>query len=94
VVWGGPASVGLLPEKVSVLNVSKPRRNVSSPRRKRGDLAQQRRRHANVGDKVIILAFAILPQTELAAHQARIIILGEKNRIVSRRHESPEDNIP
>jgi aspartate 1-decarboxylase len=46
-------------------------------------------RHAAVGDKVIILAFAVLTAAEIKKHKAKIVILGEDNKIVSARTERP-----
>ena len=46
-------------------------------------------RSAAVGDKVIILTYAAVAETELAEHQANIVILGPNNRVKSRRRDRP-----
>jgi aspartate 1-decarboxylase len=46
-------------------------------------------RSAAVGDKVIILTYAALSAQEISSHQARIVILGAGNKVLSSRAESP-----
>ncbi|NQU74816.1 MAG: aspartate 1-decarboxylase [Planctomycetes bacterium] len=36
----------------------------------------------NVGDKVIIMCFAMMDEAELSKHRAQVIVLDEKNRLV------------
>ena len=85
---------GILPlEQISVLNLSTGgrletyaiRANTNGVISLNGAAA----RHASPGDKVIILAYASVPETELGRHKARIVILGEGNRIVASRIETP-----
>jgi aspartate 1-decarboxylase len=85
---------GILPyEKISVLNVSTGHRleTYVIPGQANGELSLNgaAARHAAVGDKVIILAFAVLNTKEVKAHKARIVILGDGNKIVSSRTERP-----
>jgi len=85
-------AAGILPlEKVSVLNVTTGGRletyAIRSPAPGEISLNGAAARHASVGDKVIILTYAGVPENELAQHQARIVILGPKNSIASQRTE-------
>jgi aspartate 1-decarboxylase len=85
---------GILPlEKISVLNVSTGARLETYVIRgeKNGELSLNgaAARHAAVGDKVIILAYAELPQKEIRSHKARIVILNKHNKIISTRLASP-----
>lgn len=85
---------GILPyEKVSVLNVATGGRleTYVIPAKKRGEISLNgaAARHANVGDKVIILSFAGVPADKIGSHKARIVILGAGNKVVSTRTESP-----
>ena len=87
---------GLLPfEKVSVLNVNTGHRleTYVIAAEKKGEISLNgaAARYANVGDKVIIIAFAILSEKEMAAHKARIVILGKDNRVVSTRRQGPRE---
>jgi len=83
---------GILPfEKISVLNVSTGGRleTYVIPGKKDGELSLNgaAARHAAVGDKIIILAFAVLTPAQIRSHRARIVILGHENKIVSCRTE-------
>ena len=85
---------GMLPlEKISVLNVSTGARLETYVIRSEvpGEISLNgaAARHAAVGDKVIILSFVAVAENELAAHKARIVILGPKNQITSSRTDSP-----
>jgi aspartate 1-decarboxylase len=79
-------------EKVLVLNVSTGSRletyaiRSSTP----GEISLNgaAARYASPGDKVIIIAFAILPENEIAAHQARILILNDRNQVVTSKLQS------
>ena len=87
---------GILPcERVSVLNVSTGGRLDTYVIRgkKNGELSLNgaAARHATVGDKVIIVAYALVPDDQLAKHKACIVIVDEKNRVVSTRAASPLD---
>ncbi len=81
---------GILPfEKVSVLNVSTGHRleTYVIPARAKGEISLNgaAARHATVGDKVIILAFAIVADADIDAHRARVVILDDRNKITSAR---------
>jgi aspartate 1-decarboxylase len=83
---------GILPlEQISVLNLSTGGRLETYAIRadKPGHISLNgaAARHASVGDKVIILAYAAVPDNKAAAHKARIVILGQRNRVVSSRLE-------
>lgn len=83
---------GMLPlEKISVLNVSTGSRLETYVIRgkKNGELSLNgaAARHAAVGDKVIILAYAEVSVKEVRSHKARIVILDKNNKIVSCRTE-------
>jgi len=85
---------GILPlEQISVLNLSTGGRleTYAIRAKKNGviSLNGAAARHASPGDKVIILSYASLAENEIARHQARIVILGEANRIASTRTERP-----
>jgi aspartate 1-decarboxylase len=85
---------GILPlEKVSVLNVATGHRleTYVIPAKTKGEISLNgaAARHASVGDKVIILSFAVLDKEEIASHKARIVILGADNKVASSRDESP-----
>lgn len=87
-------AAGILPlEKVSVLNVSTGHRleTYVIPAKTDGEISLNgaAARYASVGDKVIILSFAVLDQREIAAHKARIVILGANNKVVSSRDDRP-----
>jgi aspartate 1-decarboxylase len=45
-------------------------------------------RQAAPGDKVIILSYTLMSASEIPAHRARIVLLGENNQILSRREEA------
>jgi len=74
-------------EKVLVLNVSTGNRLETYAIRSatRGEIALNgaAARYASPGDKVIIIAFAILSDSEIATHRARILILNDRNQIKS-----------
>ncbi len=82
-------------EKVSVLNVATGGRleTYVIPARKKGEISLNgaAARHANVGDKVILLTYAVLGDDDVAGHEARIVILDAKNRIVSTRDASTRE---
>ena len=85
---------GILPlEKLSVLNVATGGRLETYVIRSEtpGEISLNgaAARSAAVGDKVILLTYAAVSEDELASHQARIVVLGEGNRIVSSRSENP-----
>ena len=85
---------GIVPfEKVAVLNVSTGARietyAIRSETKGEISLNGAAARSAAVGDKVIILTFATVDETELAKHKARILILGAGNRLKSSRFEAP-----
>ncbi len=85
---------GILPyEKVSVLNISTGHRleTYVIPAKTRGEISLNgaAARYATVGDKVIIIAFAIVPEDRIASHEARIVMLGDRNRILSTRIDRP-----
>jgi aspartate 1-decarboxylase len=87
-------ATGILPlEKVSVLNVSTGGRleTYVIHSKKPGEISLNgaAARHASVGDKIIILTYAVLPENELKDHKARIVILDDENKVVSSRDESP-----
>ena len=87
------AASGMLPlEKISVLNVSTGARLETYVIRatKPGEISLNgaAARYAAVGDKVILLAFTVVPQENLKTHRARIVILDEKNNVTSARDES------
>src|SRR5712671_4648597 len=87
---------GILPfEKVSVLNVSTGGRLetyvIRSKTKGEISLNGAAARHANPGDKVIILAYAVVPEDKIASHKARIVILSPKNKILSTRVASPRE---
>jgi len=80
-------------EKVLVLNVATGNRLETYAIRseKRGEISLNgaAARYAAPGDKVIIIAFAILPENEVAGHQARILILNERNEVTTTKLERP-----
>ncbi len=82
-------------EKVLVLNVTTGGRletyAIRSPQRGEISLNGAAARYAAPGDKVIIIAFAILPENEIAQHQARILILNERNEITTSKLEKPAE---
>jgi aspartate 1-decarboxylase len=85
---------GILPyEKILVLNVSTGGRleTYVIPGEINGEISLNgaAARHAAVGDKVILLTFAGVPDDQIAAHKARIVILGDDNKIVTVRSDSP-----
>jgi aspartate 1-decarboxylase len=85
---------GLLPlEKIAILNINTGSRLETYVIRaqKNGEISLNgaAARHAAPGDKVIILSYSMIPPPELSAHCARIVLLGEKNQILSIRDESP-----
>ena len=85
---------GILPlEKIHVLNVSTGSRletyAIRSETPGQISLNGAAARYAEIGDKVIILAFAGVDEKDLAAHKARIVILDGSNQVVSSRAESP-----
>ena len=82
---------GILPlEKISVLNVSTGHRLETYVIRGTTDdelsLNGAAARFAAPGDKIIILAFAVLTAKEIPPHKARIVILGKGNRVLSARN--------
>ena len=86
---------GILPlEKVSVLNLATGGRLetyvIASPKNGEISLNGAAARHANVGDNVILLTYAVLADADLAPHKARVVILGDNNQVLSVRDESPE----
>ena len=87
---------GIMPcERVSVLNVSTGGRleTYAIRGKKKGELSLNgaAARHATVGDKVIVLAYSLVPEDEVAKHKARIVIVDEKNRVISTHTNSPLD---
>jgi aspartate 1-decarboxylase len=87
-------AAGIVPfEKVAVLNVSTGARIETYAIRaeKKGEISLNgaAARAAAVGDKVIILTFTAVDETELAKHKARILILGHGNRLKSSRLAAP-----
>ena len=85
-------AAGLLPlEQVSVLNISTGARleTYVIPSERKGEISLNgaAARHASPGDKVIILAYAAVPEDKISCHSAKIIVLGEGNNIVSSRTE-------
>ena len=85
---------GILPfEKVSVLNVSTGGRleTYAIRAKTKGEISLNgaAARHASPGDKVIVLAYAVVPNDAIAEHKARIVILGPRNRVVSSRAVGP-----
>jgi aspartate 1-decarboxylase len=40
-------------------------------------------RHCQVGDRVLIMAFALLPEAETRAHKPRVVFCDEHNRVES-----------
>ena len=46
-------------------------------------------RGASVGDKIIILTYAVLTDEDIRTHKARVVILNEKNQVVATRDEQP-----
>lgn len=88
------AASGMLPfEKIAVLNINTGSRLETYVIRgsQNGEISLNgaAARHAAVGDKVIILSYAMVPQTELASHRARIVLLGDNNQIISCREDVP-----
>ena len=86
-------AAGILPlEKVLVLNVTTGSRLETYAIRSEtpGEISLNgaAARYASPGDKVIIIVFGILPENEVAAHKARILILNARNQVVSSRLES------
>jgi aspartate 1-decarboxylase len=87
------AAAGILPlEKVSVLNVATGSRleTYVIASEKNGDIALNgaAARHASVGDKVILLTYAVLTEEEIPGHRARVVILNERNQVVATRDEA------
>jgi len=87
------AASGIMPlEKVSVLNVTTGARLetyvIRSDENGKISLNGAAARYAAVGDKVILLTFTGVTEDKLPAHKARIVILNEKNQVVSSRDES------
>lgn len=87
-------AAGILPlEKISVLNVANGSRLetyvIASTTPGEISLNGAAARHASVGDRVILLTYAVVPENEIAQHKARVVILDEKNRVISIRDESP-----
>jgi aspartate 1-decarboxylase len=85
---------GMLPlEKIAVLNLNTGSRleTYVIKGKKNGEISLNgaAARHAAVGDKVIILSYALVPPLEIPNHHARIVLLGEENQIVSCRDEAP-----
>ncbi|MCS7048499.1 MAG: aspartate 1-decarboxylase [Verrucomicrobiae bacterium] len=87
-------AAGILPlEKISVLNVANGSRleTYVIPSDLPGEIALNgaAARHASVGDQVILLTYAVIPEDEIPRHKARVVILGKHNRVESIRDESP-----
>ena len=87
---------GIAPcERVSVLNISTGGRLETYVIRgeTKGELSLNgaAARHASAGDKVIIVAYSLVPEDEVAKHKARVVIVDGKNRVISTRTESPLD---
>jgi aspartate 1-decarboxylase len=87
------AASGMAPlEKISVLNVTTGSRLETYVIRseKPGEISLKgaAARFAAVGDKVILLTFTGVTEDKIATHKARIVILNEKNQIVSTRDEN------
>ena len=85
---------GIVPfEKVSVLNVSTGGRLETYAIRaeKKGEISLNgaAARSAAPGDKVIIMAYVAVDETEMAKHKSRIVILDSNNQIRSSREEAP-----
>ena len=83
---------GILPyEKVSVLNISTGHRleTYVIPAKTPGEISLNgaAARYATVGDKVIILTFGVVPEDKIASHEARIVVLGNRNKVLSTRTE-------
>ncbi len=88
------AAAGILPlEKVSVLNVATGSRleTYVIASEKNGEIALNgaAARGASVGDKIIILTYAVLTDEDIRTHKARVVILNEKNQVVATRDEQP-----
>lgn len=88
------AAAGILPlEKVSVLNVATGSRleTYVIPSDKPGEIALNgaAARHASVGDKIILLTYAVLTDDDIRAHKARVVILNQHNQIIATRDDSP-----
>jgi aspartate 1-decarboxylase len=88
------AASGILPlEKVSVLNVATGSRleTYVIAAEENGAIALNgaAARHASVGDKIILLTYAVLTDDEIPAHRARVVILNERNEVVATRDEAP-----
>lgn len=88
-------AAGILPlEQISVLNLSTGGRLETYAIRAGQDgqisLNGAAARHATVGDRVIILAYATVPEDEVASHKSRIVILGDRNRISTSRIEQAQ----
>ena len=87
-------AAGIAPlEKVSVLNVSTGARleTYAICAKKKGEISLNgaAARSAAVGDKVIILTYSGVPESEMAEHRANIVILGPGNRVKSCRRDRP-----
>ena len=85
---------GILPlEKISVLNIATGGRletyAIRSDKPCEISLNGAAARHANVGDHVIIISYAVLATDEIPAHKARIVLLGDGNKILSQHTSSP-----
>lgn len=73
-----------LNEKVAVLNFTNGNRfETYAILGKKGEIGLRgpAAKLGNVGDRVIILSYAILSEKEVKKHKPKIIILGEKNKI-------------
>ena len=87
---------GIVPcEQVSVLNITTGSRleTYAIRGKKKGELSLNgaAARHATAGDKVIIVAYCLVPEDRVAKHKARVVIVDGKNRVVSTRTVGPLD---
>ena len=88
-------AAGLLPlEQVDVLNITNGNRLTTyclAGERGSGEIGINgaAAHHADVGDLVIVCAYCHLDTGDIAAHRARVVLLGDDNTIVETRIQTP-----
>lgn len=78
----------LVNQKIQVLNINNGYRLetylISGERGKREIIINgAAARHAQVGDQVIVIAYALMDDQEVKTHTPKVILLGEGNRVIS-----------
>lgn len=88
------AASGILPlEKVAIANLSTGERwetyVIADSRPSAITLNGAAARHANPGDKVILMAYRMVSDEALSGHRAKIVVLGPDNEVAATREDSP-----